>query len=199
MSMNLLDRELVVVRQKAKLIELTNQYFLQDAEGNEIGWIVEEGQNWLRKLLRLVSRLDSLLSHRLGVADASGARVLNLHKPGSFFRSRVEVSDAVGTPVGVIRQQNVFGKVRFSLEGAAGEPLGELRAENWRAWDFQITDASGAEVARVTKKWAGLLREGFTTADTYVFTVSPTVTGPLRMLCFAAAAAVDTALKQNDH
>jgi hypothetical protein len=51
----------------------------------------------------------------------------------------------------------------------------------------------------VTKKWGGILREGFTTADNYVFTVEPTVQGPLRLLCFAAAAAIDTALKQNDH
>jgi len=194
----LLDRDLVVVRQKAKLVELTNQYWLQDADGNEIGWIVEEGQSWLRKLLRLVSRLDSMLPHRLGVADASGKRVLHLYKGFSLFRSEVTVSDALEQPIGVIRQNNVFGKIRFSLEGADGAPLGELRAENWRAWDFHIADASGAEVARITKKWAGIMREGFTTADTYVLTVTPAATGPLRSLCFAAAAAIDTALKQND-
>jgi uncharacterized protein YxjI len=194
----LLEHDVVVVRQKAKIIEVTNQYFLEDADGNEIGWIVEEGQSWLRKLLRLVSRFDSFLPHRLGVADVDGHRVLGIYKPMSFLRSRVEVSDANDAPVGVIRQQNVLGKIRFSLEGAGGEPLGELRAENWRAWDFHVTDANGAEVARVTKKWAGILREGFTTADNYIFTVEPTVQGPLRLLCFACAAAIDSALKQND-
>lgn len=195
--MELLERDLVVVRQKAKLIELTNQYFLLDAEGNDIGWIVEEGQTAGRKVLRALTRFDQFLSHKLGVADADGRRVLTLHKPPSFLRSRVEVHDASGTPVGMIRQQSVFGKIHFTLEDPHGSPLGELRAENWRAWDFHIADASGVEVARITKKWAGMLLEGFTTADNYVFTVQPTVQGPLRMLCFAAAAAVDLALKQN--
>ena len=194
--MGLLEHNTVVVRQKAKLIELTNQYFLLDEGGNEIGWIVEEGQSGGRKVLRALTKLDQFLPHRLGVADANGQRVLTLRKPWSFLKSRVEVHDAADRLVGVMTQQNVFGKVRFTLAGPSDEPLGELRAENWRAWDFHITDATGAEVARVTKKWAGILREGFTTADNYVFTVQPTVQGPLRLLCFGAAAAIDTALKQ---
>jgi uncharacterized protein YxjI len=196
-TVELLERDLVVVRQKAKLIELTNQYFLLDEAGNDIGWIVEEGQTALRKVLRALTRFDQFMSHKLGVADANGRRVLTLFKPPSFFRSVVEVRDASDTTVGTIRQQTLFGKVRFTLEDAQGLPLGELRAENWRAWDFHIADASGAEVARITKKWAGMLLEGFTTADNYVFTVQPTVQGPLRLLCFGAAAAVDLALKQN--
>jgi uncharacterized protein YxjI len=195
---DLLERNVVVVRQKAKLIELTNQYFLLDEEGNEIGWIVEEGQSRGRKLLRALTKFDQFMSHRLGVAGADGRRVLTVHKPPSFFRSRVEVLDANGQLAGRLQQQNVFGKVRFSLSGPNDEPLGELRAENWRAWDFHIADGSGNEIARVTKKWGGLLREGFTTADNYVFTIQPTVQGPLRLLCFAAAAAIDTALKQTN-
>jgi uncharacterized protein YxjI len=197
--MELLDRDLVVVRQKAKIIEVTNQYRLLDADGADIGVIEEQGQSWLRKLLRIFTRFDSFLSHRLAVLDANGRPVLSVFKRPSLFRSRVEVSDATGTLVGTIRQQNVLGKVRFALEGVDGQRLGELRAENWRAWDFHVADANGAEVARVTKKWGGILREGFTTADNYVFTVERTVQGPLRLLCFAAAAAIDSALKQNDH
>jgi uncharacterized protein YxjI len=197
-TVELLERDLVVVRQKAKLIELTNQYFLLDDAGNDIGWIVEENQSALRKLLRAFTRFDQFMSHTLGVAGADGRRVLTLHKPPSFFKARVEVRDAADTTVGTIRQQSVIGKIRFTLEDPQGFPLGELRAENWRAWDFQIADSSGVEVARITKKWAGMLREGFTTADNYVFTIQPTVQGPLRLLCFGAAAAVDLALKQTD-
>ena len=197
--MDLLDRDLVVVRQKAKIIEVTNQYRLLDADGADIGVIEEQGQSWLRKLLRIFTQFDSFLSHRLAVLDTDGRQVLGISKRPSFFKSRVEVTDSAGAPVGTIRQQNVLGKIRFALEGAGGEALGELRAENWRAWDFHVADANGAEVARVTKKWAGILREGFTTADNYVFTIEPSVKGPLRLLCFACAAAIDSALKQNDH
>jgi uncharacterized protein YxjI len=196
---DLLQRDVVVVRQKAKLIELTNQYALEDADGNSIGWINEQNQSTGRKVLRALTKFDQFLSHELSVTDDAGTCVLTIRKNPSFLKSTVQVLDGTGAAVGTIRQQNALGKVRFGLEGVGGEPLGELRAENWRAWDFHVADLNETEVARVTKKWAGLLREGFTTADNYVFTVSEAAQGPLRLLCFAAAAAIDTALKQTDH
>ena len=83
------------------------------------------------------------------------------------------------------------------VDNGSTPPFGPPDGSPRNARYFHIADASGVEVARITKKWAGMLLEGFTTADNYVFTVEPTVQGPLRMLCFAAAAAVDLALKQN--
>ena len=38
----------------------------------------------------------------------------------------------------------------------------------------------------------------FTTADTYVVHIDPALAGDLRLLVIAAAAAVDTALKQDE-
>jgi hypothetical protein len=48
------------------------------------------------------------------------------------------------------------------------------------------------------KKWAGILREGFTTADRYLLHISGDVSGPLRTVMVAMAAGGDTALKQDD-
>ena len=197
--MELLAHDVVVVRQKAKLVEMTNQYLLEDAEGNQIGVVEQVGQNLLRKALRLLTSVDQYLTHRLEIRDASGTVVLGLLRPAKFLKSKVEVSDGAGAPVGTIVQQNVMGKKWFTLEAPDGSILGELLGENWVSWDFQIVDPTGTVVARVNKKWAGMLREGFTTADTYVFQAEPSLTGPLRQLAFAAATAIDTALKQDDN
>jgi len=112
-------------------------------------------------------------------------------------KSSVEVSDGLGTSVGTIRQENVFGKIRFGLHDAAGQKVGEIRAENWRAWNFAIVDQRGAEVGRITKTWEGLAKTLFTAADDYMLDVSPALRGPLRVLAFASAVAIDTALKQD--
>jgi hypothetical protein len=109
----------------------------------------------------------------------------------------VEVSDGLGAPVGTIRQENVFGKIRFGLHDAAGRKLGEIRAENWRAWNFAIVDERDAEVGRITKTWEGLAKTLFTTADDYLLEISPSLSGPLRLLAFASAVGIDTALKQD--
>ena len=90
-----------------------------------------------------------------------------------------------------------FGKIRFGLADATGQQVGEIQAENWRAWNFAIVDVTGAEVGRITKTWEGLAKTVFTTADDYVLDVKAGLTGPLRLLTFASAAGVDTALKQD--
>ncbi len=194
---NLLELNRFFVNQKAKLIELTNEYKILDENGQEVGAIRQEGQSKLKKFARLISNVDQFLTHHLSVYDSYGQKVVSLTRPAKFLKSKVQVMDAAGQPVGVIEQQNVIGKIRFGLMSAGGEALGAINAENWRAWNFQIADAGGAEVGRITKKWAGVGKEMFTTADNYMVEIDQSVTGSLRMLAFAAAAGVDTALKQD--
>ena len=192
----LLDVNRMFVNQKAKLIELTNEYKIRDEQGNEIGAIRQEGQTALKKAARLVSSLDQFMTHTLGLYDNTGTRVLELTRPKKFLKSKLNVVDGAGRPVGQIAQQNAIGKIRFGLEGN-GTTLGEIRAENWRAWNFAIVDHTGQERARITKKWEGLAKTMFTTADDYLVEIDPSVTGDFRLLILAAAAGVDTALKQD--
>lgn len=194
---SLLDRNRVIINQKAKLIELTNEYRMRDEDGNDVGVIRQEGQSSLKKLARFVSALDQFMTHTLAVYDESDQKVLELVRPRKVVKSRLLVSDGIGQPVGVIVQKNVFGKIRFGLEDATGQELGEIQAENWRAWNFSIVDVTGQEVGRITKTWEGFAKTMFTTADDYVLDVSPSLSGTLRQLTFASAAGVDTALKQD--
>jgi len=195
---DLLQRNVLVINQKAKLIELTDEYRVRDEEGNDIGYIRQEGQSTLKKAARVLTDLDQFFTHRLAMYDKDGTKVVELLRPRKIMKSRLEITDGEGRPVGVIVQKNVFGKKRFGLEGAAGESLGQINAENWRAWDFAIEDATGAEVGRITKKWAGLLKEGFTTADNYVLEISGQVSPELRLMMLGSAAGVDLALKQDE-
>jgi uncharacterized protein YxjI len=195
---DLLQRTTMVINQKAKLIELTNEYKILDEEGRQIGVIREEGQSAAKKLLRFVSNLDQFMTHTLGVYDGAGDKVVEMVRPRKIMKSTVRISDGQGREVGRIVQQNVFGKKRFALESASGQVLGSINAENWRAWDFSIQDPSGTEVGRITKEWAGILKEGFTTADNYLFHISAEVSPDLRLLMLASAAGVDLALKQDE-
>jgi uncharacterized protein YxjI len=195
--MPLIDLDKIVINQKAKVIELTNEYKIRDVDGNEVGVIREEGQSTLKKLARFVSSLDQFMTHKLAAYDADGSKVLELVRPRKIVKSTLEVYDGAGSLAGTIRQQNVFGKIRFGLHDAAGQKIGEIRAENWRAWNFSIVDVTETEVGRITKTWEGLAKTLFTTADDYLLDVSPTLKPPLRLLVFASAVGVDTALKQD--
>jgi len=193
---SLFEQSVLLVSQKTKLIELTNEYAVYDGDGQQIGAVVEMGQSSLKKAMRLVSNLDQYMTHRLEVRDARGP-VLVLTRPAKVVKSRVVVQRPDGSPVGEIVQANVFGKIRFDLV-ANGQLVGAIQAQNWRAWDFSISDAAGTEVARITKSWEGLARTLFTTADRYVVRVHFRLPDPLASMVVASALTVDTALKQDD-
>jgi Scramblase/Protein of unknown function (DUF2510) len=192
----LFTEPVLVVNQKAKLIEFTNEYSVFDQHGNTIGSVMEVGQSGLKKVARFVSSLDQYMTHRLEIRDARHQPHLVLTRPAKFIKSRVIVQRPDGQPVGEIVQQNVFGKINFAML-ANGHPVGAIKAENWRAWDFAIVDHAGLEVARITKTWEGLAKTMFTTADNYVLRIHQQLADPLLSLVVAAALTVDTALKQD--
>ena len=194
----LLDRNVFVVRQKAKIIEMNNEFAILDEAGTPIGKVRQEGQSKLKKFVRLVADVDQFLTHTLAIYDADGSKVLELVRPAKVFKSTLQVNDGSGSPRGKIVQQNVVGKKRFALEDEGGRALGSIDAENWRSWDFAVHDEQGLEVARISKNWAGALRELFTTADHYMVQITGAPGRSLRLLIVGAAAAIDTALKQDD-
>ncbi|AWT46481.1 MULTISPECIES: phospholipid scramblase-related protein [Streptomyces] len=192
----LFSEPVLVVNQKAKLIELTNEYKVMDQNGNQLGAVVQVGQSWFRKIVRFLYSIDQFMKIRLEIRDAYGQPVLLLTRPGKIFKSRVIVERPDGTPVGEIVQQNVFGKINFAMN-VNGQQVGAIKAENWRAWNFAIVDHAGNEVARITKTWEGLAKTMFTTADNYVLQIHYQLPEPLLSLVVATALTVDTALKQD--
>ncbi|MCX4531286.1 phospholipid scramblase-related protein [Streptomyces sp. NBC_00841] len=192
----LFNQQVLVVNQKAKLIEVTNEYRVFDQQGNTIGSVIQVGQSALRKVLRFVSSIDQYLTHKLEIRDAYGQPQLLLTRPAKFIKSRVIVQRPDGQPVGEIVQQNAIGKINFAIM-VDGQQIGAIKAENWRAWNFAIVDHNDAEIARITKTWEGLAKTMFTTADNYVLQIHYQLPEPLLSLVVATALTVDTALKQD--
>ncbi|MET7366521.1 phospholipid scramblase-related protein [Streptomyces sp. NPDC005566] len=193
---SLFNQQVLVVNQKAKLIEVTNEYRVFDQQGNTVGSVVQVGQSAFRKVLRFVSSIDQYLTHRLEIRDAYGQPQLLLTRPAKFIKSRVVVQRPDGQPVGEIVQQNAIGKINFAMM-VNGQKVGAIKAENWRAWNFAIVDHNDAEIARITKTWEGLAKTMFTTADNYVLQIHYQLPEPLLSLVVATALTVDTALKQD--
>jgi uncharacterized protein YxjI len=187
---------ILVVNQKAKLIEVNNEYAIFDQHGRQLGAVRQVGQSMAKKAIRVLTSYDQFMTHKLQVVDAYGNVLLALTRPAKVLKSRVIVQNGMGAEIGQIVQQNAIGKIRFSLE-AGGHSYGSINAENWRAWNFNIQDHTGAEVARITKTWEGLAKTMFTTADNYVLQIHRPLDDPLRSLVVSAALGVDTALKQD--
>ena len=173
---DLLSSDRLIVNQKAKIVEVTNQYLIRDDQGEELGYMQQEGQSTFRKVLRFATDVDQFLTHRLALYDTSGSKLLQIVRPAKIFKSKFSVEDGNGK-LGAIAQRNVFGKIGFDLLDTGGRELGRIQAENWRAWDFAIVDAAGNEIGRIDKKFVGVLKAVFTPADNYIVDIDPGLTG----------------------
>ena len=130
---------ILVVNQKAKLIEVNNEYAIFDQHGRQLGAVRQVGQSMAKKAIRVLTSYDQFMTHKLQVVDAYGNVLLALTRPAKVLKSRVIVQNGMGAEIGQIVQQNAIGKIRFSLE-AGGHTWGSINAENWRAWNFNIQD-----------------------------------------------------------
>ena len=187
---------ILVVNQKAKLIELNNQYSVFNKDGQQLAAVNQVGQSAAKKAIRLISSLDQFMTHKLEITNSQGQVLLRLTRPAKVMKSTVIVSDANNQEIGRIVQENMIGKIHFGLQ-SGGHTYGSIKAENWRAWNFRIEDHSGQEVARITKTFEGVAKTLFTTADNYVVQIHAQLPQPLNTLVVAASLAVDTALKQD--
>ncbi len=192
----LFTEPILVVNQKAKFMEMSNEYAIYDQNSRQIGAVRQVGQSTVKKAARLLTSLDQYMTHKLQLVDMNGTPQLTLTRPAKFIKSRVVVQDPAGNEVGQIVQQNMIGRIRFGLE-SGGNTIGSISGENWVAWNWAIRDHTDTEIARITKTWEGLAKTMFTTADNYVVQIHRQLPMPLLPLVVAAAVSVDTALKQD--
>lgn len=186
----------LVVVQRDKLVEVTNEYDVHDRHGGLLGSVVQVGQSRSAKAVRLLGKADHFKRVELEVRDVRGTPVLRMTRPAKIVRSRVLVQRPDGTDIGEIRQDNAFGRIKFSIV-AGGDRVGGIAAKNWLSREFAITDHDGDGIAEITQTWEGLAKAVFSTADNYVVRIHRPQPEPLASLLVASALTVDTALKQD--
>lgn len=123
--------------------------------------------------------------------------VFTIRRGAYLFRSRVEVLDAQGEPVGWFKSKLLTWAGGFHVYDKAGRSFAEVRG-NFIGFDYRVLTPDGAvELGRVTKKWTSVVKEVFTSADTYLVELNDDlVEQPLaKMLVLAAVLATDMIFK----
>ncbi|HIV58121.1 MAG TPA: DUF2510 domain-containing protein [Candidatus Stackebrandtia faecavium] len=187
----------LVVNQKAKLVEVNTEYGVYSQQGNQIGTIVQVEQSALAKVVRFLGEYDQYMKHVLEIRDAHGQPMLKVTRPAKFLKSKVIVQRPDGTTVGEIVQQNVLGKKKFAIM-ANDQQIGEIRGEDWFSFELGLFDHTDSEVARITKTFEGFGKMLFTTADNYVLKLHRQLPDPLLSMVVASALTIDLAIHQDD-
>ncbi len=187
------NEPVLVVRQRAKLVELHSEYGVYDEVGNQIAAVREVGLSRARKLLRVANPFAAWLTHTLHLLDMSGALLLAVIRD-TGVKGRLVVEDSRGGEIGRVVQQNLWGRRRFDLV-VGDRTVGFMDAEMLEGAVFRITDEHGDEVGRVLHLPPSLAGV-FTPADNYAVQIHHPLEEPLLSLTVVSALCVDLAMHQ---
>lgn len=191
-----LQKNLYLVKEHVGMFKAANNYDIYDADTSEMIMMCrEENLNFFTKLFRF-SDYKRNTPFNIEIKTASGEKVLTVKRGISVFLSTVQVLDENDKLVGIFKQKFFSFGGRFAVRDADGKELCMLKGK-WTSWDFRFVK-EGVEFAQVSKKWAGLGKELFTSADNYVLHIDEKVPAdhPLRILIMAAVMCIDMVLKE---
>jgi uncharacterized protein YxjI len=192
-----LNKNKLFVKEHTGVFKAANSYDIFDLETNEMLMECREpGLGFFTKLFRF-TKYKSMTPFDI-IISANGAPIVNVKRGVTFIRSVVSVFGETGEQVGTLRKIFKLFKPSFEILSLSGEKLGVLEG-NFVGWDFTIKSNDGEVLATVSKKWAGVGKELFTTADNYVIIIADTVkeNDPVRVLIFGAVMSIDMVLKEH--
>ncbi len=141
--------------------ETKNRYAVSDVSGSRLYLAAEEaGSTLLRWFLK------ALRPFTIAVLSENGQVVLRVIRPFRFYFHRAEVVDAKGQSLGVIEKRFSVLRRIYSVLDSSGKEVFQLLGPILHPWTFEIRK-DAVEYGKITKKWSGLLKEGFTDADNF--------------------------------
>ena len=169
--------------------ETRNRYALRHLDGREVAYAAEQQKGILGFILRQV--LGHWRSFEVHMYNAKREEALILKHPFRWFFQRLEIFDADGVMRGAVEQRFAFFTKSFDVQDARGKVRYQVRSPFFRFWSFTFTK-HGQEVAKVQKKWSGLLAEAFTDKDNFHLVMDgENLDHEDRLLILAAAVFVD--------
>lgn len=192
-----LTRNLFLVKEHVGMFKAANNFDIFDPEtGEEILRCREERLGPFTRMLRFTDYKIFTPFH-IELRTTAGEPVFSVVRGVSLGFSVVQVLDEDQQPIGGFKQKLFSIGGAFRVLGADNQELCTLQGK-WTGWDFRFI-AGNLELARVSKKWAGLGRELFTSADNYILKISDQVPpdNPVRQLILGAVMCIDMVLKEH--
>ncbi len=182
----------LVVRQSREMLEVftgfetANRYRVLTPEGQDVMYAYEDSGMMSRQFLGNNRPLS------LHVLDSNREPILNANRGFFFFFSHLNVQDGNGAPIGSLKRKFGALKRKFVVLDTGEQQIAGLNGSIFRPHTFTLNNARGEEMGRIVKEWGGIMREGFTDADSFRIHFSDTERGEqTRLLLLASAFAID--------
>jgi len=194
---SILEKNLYLFKEHLGLLKAHNNYDIYDPKSKEmILHCRETNLNIFYKIVRIFLRdYKRMTPFEIEVRGLSGKKILKVKKGLSLFLSKIQVFDENDNIVGIFKQRLSF-KSNFDMLDKREKLVCKLKG-NIIGWNFKFLKGD-TEVGLVTKKWAGIGKEMFTSADNYILEIKDKVEkdSPLRLLILAAVICIDMVIKE---
>ena len=194
-----LQKNIFLFKEHLGMFKASNNYDVYDPKTKEIILHCrEKNLNPVYKIVRLfLTDFKALTPFEIDIRGLDGKTIIKVKKGLSLILSKIEVFDENDKLIGLFKQKlfpNFYPKFEMFDEK---ENLLSMLKGNLIGWNFEFLKDEN-KIAIVTKKWSGIGKEMFTSADNYILEIKDTVdkADPLRLLIFAAVICIDMVLKE---
>lgn len=185
------------VKERVGVLKLSDTFDIFNPEsGTQIG-IAQEKISPFLKLLRLLIN-KRLLPTKVEVRENEATEpILSIKRGMTFLRAKVKVFAQEGREIGYFKSKLFSLGGGFYVYDDNDQQVAEVKGD-WKGWNFKLISSDGLEIGTVTKKWAGVGKELFTSADNYIIALNEeTANNPtLIALLLAAGLAIDIVFKE---
>ena len=193
---NSLQNNQFLVKEHVGLFKASNNYdIFNPANGQKILECREPNLGLFAKLFRFTD-YKRMTPFDIEIRTPEGSKVLTVKRGVSLLLSKVEVLDENDRLVGRFKQKLFSIGGKFDVLDPQDQVVCTLKGK-WTSWDFRFMQGD-SELASVSKKWAGLGKELFTSADNYMLSIGDSVaaSASTRILIVAAVMCIDMVLKE---
>lgn len=193
---SILSRNVFFVKEHIGIFKAANNFDIYDPSSKQIIMNCrEEKLGIFTKILRFTD-YKRMTPFHIEIKTPAGEKVLSIKRGVSIFVSTVQVFDENDKPIGTFKQKFFSIGGKFDVVDTEERVLCTLKGK-WTSWDFKFI-RNDIEFAHVSKEWAGLGQEMFTSADNYVLKIDEKVAvdNPIRILILAAVMCIDMVLKE---
>jgi len=196
MKSNFFESNSYFIDEKVNFLKFENSYQIYNDNGENIGTIKQKlsvGQKILRLLIN-----KAMLPFLLEIKNADDQLEASISRGWTFFLSKIIIKNAQGDIIGTIKQKFKLFKPTFKIFNSSEELIAEINGD-WKAWNFSITDASNNQIGSISKKWAGALKEIFTSADKYNVNIDNNYSNvENKIAILSGAITIDMVLKESE-
>ncbi|MFN7140626.1 MAG: phospholipid scramblase-related protein [Limisphaerales bacterium] len=191
----LLNRQTYFVKEQVGLLKLTDTYEILDPETQvRIGIAKEEPPGWAKLLRLLVNK--QMLPTTVNIYENENEPAQFSISKGGFLTRKVRITGANGECLGYFKSKLFSLGGGFNVFDSHDQQIAEVKGD-WKGWNFKFIANDGRELGTVSKKWAGIGKELFTSADNYIIALSdPSLGKAAALLLLAAGLAIDVVFKE---